>query len=78
MKKVPQQYRKNITEVYKIITMLDEKDRAKIPERVQEIFKENSLQYLLDDMEMNADIVENGLSNTTKKLLKIIDIYINN
>ena len=77
MKKVAQQYRRNITEVYKIITMLDEKDREKIPVRVQEFFRENSLGHLLDSMEMNEDIVENKLSLTTKKLLKIIEMYIN-
>jgi len=78
MNKVNQQYRRNITEVYKIITMLDEKDRAKIPTKVQEFFKENSLEYLVNNMEMNTYIVENKLSTTTKKLLKIIEIYINN
>jgi len=77
MKKVAQQYRRNITEVYKIITMLEEKDREKIPVRVQEFFRENSLEHLLESMEMNENIVENKLSLTTKKLLKIIEIYIN-
>lgn len=76
MKKVDQRYRKSITEVYKIITMLSEEDRIKIPTRVQDFFKENSISYLFDEIEMNSYIVQNELSPMTKKFLKIIDIYL--
>ena len=70
MKKVDQKYRRNITEVYKIILMLDETDRNKIPPKIIDFFKENSLGYLLDELKMTTDIIENGLSKTTKKEIR--------
>ena len=76
MKIVNQNYKKNITEVYKIITMLRDEDRAKIPQRIQDFFKKNSNMYLLDEIEMNSEIVKNELSITTKKLLKLIEVYL--
>lgn len=76
MQKVNQKYRQNITEVYKIITMLPESERNKIPVKVQEFFKENSNLYLLNNIEMNSDIIRNNLSLTTKKFLKIIELYL--
>lgn len=76
MKKVDQRYRRNITEVYKIILMLSEEDRNKIPTNIIEFFKENSLNYLLQEIEMTPYIIENELSNATKKFLKMISIYL--
>ena len=76
MKKVEQRYRRNITEVYKIILMLSEEDKNKIPRNIIDFFKENSLNYLLDEIEMTPEIIENELSTTTKKFLKIIAIYL--
>ena len=76
MKKVDQRYRRNITEVYKIILMLDEEDRNRIPPKIINFFKENSLDYLLDEIEMTPEIIESGLSITTKKFLKMIAIYL--
>ena len=76
MKKVNQRYRRNITEVYKIILMLSEEDRNKIPPKIVEFFKENSLNYLLEEIEMTPDIIKNGLSITTRKFLKMIAIYL--
>lgn len=76
MQKINLRYRKNITEVYKIITMLSEDEREKIPHRITEFFKENSLDYLLDKINMTSEIIENNLSITTKKLLKLVTIYL--
>ena len=76
MRKVEQRYRRNITEVYKIILMLSEEDKNKIPRNIIDFFKENSLNYLLDEIEMTPEIIENELSTTTKKFLKIIAIYL--
>lgn len=76
MKKVDQRYRRNITEVYKIILMLNEEEKNKIPPRIVEFFRENSLNYLLDEIEMTPDIIKNKLSSTTKKFLKMIAIYL--
>jgi len=76
MKIVNQNYKKNITEVYKIITLLSEEDRAKIPQKIQEFFRDNSNMYLFDEIEMNSEIVKNELSITTKKLLKLIEVYL--
>lgn len=76
MKKIDQRYRKNITEVYKIILMLSEEDKNKIPPKIVSFFKENSLDYLLDEIEMKPEKIKNGLSITTRKFLKIIDIYL--
>lgn len=78
MKKVDQRYRRNITEVYKIILMLSEEERNKIPSKVIDFFRENSLNYLLDEIEMTPEKIKTGLSNTTKKFLKIIAIYLGN
>ena len=76
MKIVNQNYKKNITEVYKIITLLSEEDRVKIPPKIQDFFRDNSNMYLFDEIEMNSEIVRNQLSTTTKKLLKIIEVYL--
>ena len=76
MKKVSLKYRRNITEVYKIILMLDKEDINKIPTKVITFFKENSLNYLIDEIEMTQDIIENELSYTTKKLLKLVAVYL--
>ena len=76
MEKVSQIYRKNITEVYKIITMLSDEERAKIPDNVIEFFKENSIEHLLENMPMNEYIIEHELSLTTRKFLKIIAFYL--
>ena len=56
--------------------MLSEEERNRIPPKIIEFFKENSLSYLLDEIEMTPEIIQNGLSNTTKKFLKIIAIYL--
>jgi len=50
MGKVNQRYRRNITEVYKIILMLSDEDKNKIPPKIINFFKENSLEYLLDEI----------------------------
>lgn len=76
MKRVDQRYRRNITEVYKIILLLDEEDRNRIPPKIINFFKENSLDYLLNEIEMTPEIIKNGLSMTTKKFLKMVSIYL--
>lgn len=76
MKVVNQNYKKNITEVYKIITLLSEEDRAKIPQKIQDFFRDNSNMYLFDEIEMNSEIVKHQLSTTTKKLLKLVEVYL--
>lgn len=77
MQRVSQKYRKSITEVFKIITMLPKEDREKIPKNVQEFFEYNSIPYLLNQMEMNSDIIKNNLSLMTKRFLKIVELYVN-
>lgn len=76
MEKINQRYRRNITEVYKIILMLSEEDRNKIPPKIINFFKENSLEYLLDEIEMTPEKIKNDLSLTTRKFLKMIAIYL--
>ena len=76
MKVVNQNYKKNITEVYKIITLLSAEDRAKIQQKIQDFFKDNSNMYLFDEIEMNSEIVKHQLSTTTKKLLKLVEVYL--
>ncbi|MBE5812782.1 MAG: hypothetical protein E7314_03925 [Clostridiales bacterium] len=76
MGKVNQRYRRNITEVYKIILMLSDEDKNKIPPKIINFFKENSLEYLLDEIEMTPEKIKNDLSLTTRKFLKMIAIYL--
>jgi len=76
MQTVSLRYRKNITEVYKIILMLAEEDRAKIPTKIIDFFRINSLNHMLEQIEMTPEMIESGLSRTTRKFLKMVAIYL--
>ena len=76
MARVSQKYRPNITEVFKIITMLPEQEKNKIPEKVLGFFEYNSIPSMMDKIEMNSEIIKNNLSLTTRRFLKIVEIYL--
>ena len=51
-------------------------DINKIPSKVITFFKENSLSYLIDEIEITQNIIENKLSYTTRKFLKLVAMYL--
>lgn len=75
MKKINRQYAKSITEVNMIINMFSKEMQEKIPLKIREFFRINSDADLEKQIEIDEDFSK--LSPKTKKLLKIIDVYIN-
>jgi len=69
-------YQKAMNEVMQVIGYLNDEDKNKIPPKIINFFKENSLEYLLDEIEMTPEKIKNDLSLTTRKFLKMIAIYL--
>ena len=75
MKLINRQYVRSVTEVNMIINMFSKETQEKIPLNIREFFRINSDAELEKQIEIDEDFSK--LSPKTKKLLKIIDVYIN-
>jgi hypothetical protein len=75
MKKINRQYIKSITEVNMIINMFSKDIQEKIPIKIREFFRINADEELENEIKIDQDFSK--LSLRTKKLLKVIDVYVN-